>query len=336
MSDTHTYIPQLNLLNLPQLQAIKQQIDSLIKQGGAEPLHLPANVNLAQLADVAQQVQTLKRPGQSEPGEPARESFPVAPGFKVEPDGAVTGEPEKPTAADARRDGDGKNLALQKVIAGLFGGIADNRHVKIAAAGVLVFAVLALLAGYLFVEHRRQLAPEQPQLAAEETQFQEQQRTNADTKALVEKLFATSRVQVAPGAERAVRAAVDAAAQGAAAGDARWQRALALLHAGNVEEAEPLFRAVADEKVARISQDKKDAVAAYRNLGAIAGLAHPKRAREAYAQAVALDPDDREAPSGSSNRIGNVQVAQGDLAGARARVPLPRERTRMRCGRQRC
>jgi lysozyme family protein len=59
MSDTHTSIPQLNLLNLPQLQAIKQQIDSLIKQGGAVPLHLPANVNLAQLADINKQLEAF-------------------------------------------------------------------------------------------------------------------------------------------------------------------------------------------------------------------------------------------------------------------------------------
>jgi hypothetical protein len=157
MCDTHTSIPQLNLLNLPQLQAIKQQIDSLIKQGGAEPLHLPANVNLAHLADVAQQVQ-FKPPGQREPGDAARECLPAASRFELGPDGALTGEPKEPIAADARREGGGKHLALQKIIAGLFGATADNRRVKITAAGVLVFAVLALLAGYLFVEHRRQLA----------------------------------------------------------------------------------------------------------------------------------------------------------------------------------
>ena len=59
MSDMHISIPQLNLLNLPQLEAIKQQIDSLIKQGGAEPLHLPANVNLAQLADINKQLEAF-------------------------------------------------------------------------------------------------------------------------------------------------------------------------------------------------------------------------------------------------------------------------------------
>jgi hypothetical protein len=55
MPDTTTTIPQLNLLNLPQLQAIQQQIQTLIKQGGAGPLTLPTNVNLAQLANINKQ-----------------------------------------------------------------------------------------------------------------------------------------------------------------------------------------------------------------------------------------------------------------------------------------
>jgi hypothetical protein len=57
MANTTTTIPQLNLLNLPQLQAIKQQIDSLIKQGGAGPMTLPTNVNLAQLASINKQLE---------------------------------------------------------------------------------------------------------------------------------------------------------------------------------------------------------------------------------------------------------------------------------------
>ena len=56
MTDT---IPQLNVLNLPQLQAIKQQIDALIKQGGAGPLTLPTNVNLAQLTDINKQLEAF-------------------------------------------------------------------------------------------------------------------------------------------------------------------------------------------------------------------------------------------------------------------------------------
>jgi hypothetical protein len=71
MSDAITAsMPQLNLLNLPQLQAIKQQIDQLInkggsgqqidqliKQGGTSPLTLPKNVDLSQLADINKQLE---------------------------------------------------------------------------------------------------------------------------------------------------------------------------------------------------------------------------------------------------------------------------------------
>ena len=56
---TTTTIPQLNLLNLPQLQAIQQQIETLIKQGGAGPLTLPTNVNLAQLANINKQLEAF-------------------------------------------------------------------------------------------------------------------------------------------------------------------------------------------------------------------------------------------------------------------------------------
>jgi hypothetical protein len=74
MSDViTTHIPQLNLLNLPQLQAIKdqidglikknaagQQIDDLIKQGGVVgPLTLPKNVDLSQLSDINKQLEVF-------------------------------------------------------------------------------------------------------------------------------------------------------------------------------------------------------------------------------------------------------------------------------------
>jgi tetratricopeptide (TPR) repeat protein len=94
-----------------------------------------------------------------EPGDPARECFPPALRFKVGPDGALTGEPEEPIAADARPQGDGRHVALQKVIAGLLGvpfddvrkreAIADSRRIRIRAAGIGVVAALALVASYL-------------------------------------------------------------------------------------------------------------------------------------------------------------------------------------------
>lgn len=73
MSDViTTHIPQLNLLNLPQLQAIKDQIDGLIKkngaglqidqlikQGGNGQLTLPKNLDLTQLADINKQLEVF-------------------------------------------------------------------------------------------------------------------------------------------------------------------------------------------------------------------------------------------------------------------------------------
>lgn len=66
-------------------------------------------------------------------------------------------------------------------------------------------------------------------------------------------------------------------------------------------EAAQLLKAFADDKEARsekataqAQKDRKQAAEAYRNLGAIAGLRDPQRAREAYAKAVALDPETAE------------------------------------------
>lgn len=56
-----------------------------------------------------------------EPGDPERQCFPAAVRFKVDADGALTNEREEPIAADARPQGDGKEIAKQKLVAGLLG-----------------------------------------------------------------------------------------------------------------------------------------------------------------------------------------------------------------------
>ena len=82
--------------------------------------------------------------------------FPPALRFKIGADGALTTEHEEPIAADARPQGDGKNLALLKIIAGLLGLELDDLRRRDAAAqlrrrrmwmGITAgFALLALLA----------------------------------------------------------------------------------------------------------------------------------------------------------------------------------------------
>ena len=56
-----------------------------------------------------------------EPGDPERECFPPALRFKIGADGALTDEHEEPIAADARPQGDGKEVAKLKLVAGLLG-----------------------------------------------------------------------------------------------------------------------------------------------------------------------------------------------------------------------
>ena len=134
---------------------------------------------------------------------------------------------------------------------------------------------------------------------------------NHQLKAVVE-LLLKNQGQVAPNRERAVSDAVAATAEGAAEGDTRLQRALELLKANNSAQAEPLLRSVAEDKERAAASAGREAATAYRNLGAISGLADLKRAQEAYAHATALDPDN---PDGLF-WAGWFELETGDLHGA--------------------
>ncbi len=130
--------------------------------------------------------------------------------------------------------------------------------------------------------------PSAEQLATKDAQIA------ALTKALLEK-----NPVAAPGVQQAVGPAVRSIAHGAAEGDTRLQQALDLLRENKIADATQLLNAVAEDKTARAGQetalaakDQKDAAIAYRNLGAFAGLNDPKKALEAYAKAVELDPAD--------------------------------------------
>jgi hypothetical protein len=97
-----------------------------------------------------------------EPGDPQRECFAPAIRFKLSPDGALTDEREEPIAADARPQGDGKEIAKQKIVAGLLGIPLDQimrraerarrRRNRIRAAAAA--AVVVVLATGSFVFYR--------------------------------------------------------------------------------------------------------------------------------------------------------------------------------------
>jgi tetratricopeptide (TPR) repeat protein len=120
--------------------------------------------NAAQSVYVNEEVRRFKALGRAEriipvivsgePGDPVCECFPQALRVKLGPDGCPTGEREEPIAADARPHGDGKEIAKQKVVAGLLGlGLdeivrraerARRRRNRIWAALAGVFLILAV------------------------------------------------------------------------------------------------------------------------------------------------------------------------------------------------
>src|SRR5262249_23157854 len=61
-----------------------------------------------------------------EPGDADRECFPPALRFEVGADGRVTDTPSKMLAADARREGDGRDVAVAKIVARLLGVRTDG------------------------------------------------------------------------------------------------------------------------------------------------------------------------------------------------------------------
>ena len=96
-----------------------------------------------------------------------------------------------------------------------------------------------------------------------------------------------------PGADQELKKVVVAIDEGAKV-DPRYAQALELLKAGKPSEAEPLLKAVAEDKVKSADNANRDAAAAFRNLASIAAVSDPGRAREYYARAAQLDPDNIE------------------------------------------
>jgi len=126
--------------------------------------------NAAQSAYVNEEIKHFKALGRAarvipvivagEPGDPQRECFPPAVRFKLGADGALTGEREEPIAADARPEGDGKEIAKQKVVAGLLGLGLDEimrraerarkrrNRIRIGAASAAALVVAGTVVGW--------------------------------------------------------------------------------------------------------------------------------------------------------------------------------------------
>ena len=77
-----------------------------------------------------------------------------------------------------------------------------------------------------------------------------------------------------PGSDQELKKVVVAIDEGAKV-DPRYAQALELLKAGKPSEAEPLLKAVAEDKVKSADNANRDAAAAFRNLASIAAVSDP-------------------------------------------------------------
>jgi len=236
------------------------------------------------------------------------ECFPPAMRHRVTAKGTVTSQKEDIIAADIRSSGDGWELTIAKVVARLIGvgtdavfARAERERRRIARIRTMVISLIAVLTvgGALFAY-----------------QAHNQRRTLSEIEDLVSKY---SLVTPAEGATttstEGLTDAITAIVSGAAR-DSRYALALQHLKDGDAEQAEVLLRQLAEETARRANQEGKRAADAYRRLGAIAGLADQKRARNAYAKALQFDPTDSEAlywHGWLSLLAGNLLEAERDL-----------------------
>jgi tetratricopeptide (TPR) repeat protein len=215
-----------------------------------------------------------------EPGADENNCFPRALKYQIAADGTITDEAAEPLAADVREHGDGKNLALAKVVARLLGLQTDEvfrraererrKRWRIRLGVISIMCVLFIggsVVSLLYIRNQQALA---------------------EVQKLVDQLSPISEAAAADTTtKKSLTEAITEISKGAAS-DSRYRQALDLLKAGKREEAEPLLVAAAE---ANVSQ----AAARFRYAGAIAGLGDPRKAREYYGRALALDPDDPDA-----------------------------------------
>ena len=222
-----------------------------------------------------------------EPGNPENECFPPALRFAVAPDGAITDTPIDVLAADLREKGDGFELALAKVVARLIGLAPDDvyrraererrQQGRLRTAIAAVIVVLAIAGGGFFWQSQqkqqtldeiadpgRQVQPDHDR--ASDGSWRQAKPDGSDYR----------HRRKAPRPTRATR------------------RRSRCSRPASRTEAEPLLKAVAEDKAKRADKDAKDAAAAYRNLASITAMSDPGRAREYYAEAARLDPSNVE------------------------------------------
>jgi tetratricopeptide (TPR) repeat protein len=240
------------------------------------------------------------------PGGGDEECFPPALRFVLDAAGQVSDRPaEMPLAADVREEGDGRDLALAKMVAALIGVPSDEvyrraererkRQARIRNAVAAVIVLLASAsAAFVYLSRQRGAAL-------------------IDTAAACGRYLPKDQADAA-GPLNALDQCVKTleAMQKGAANDPRDAEILSLIEQGKKGEAERLqVEAARDDEAAGLARNKK-AAERYRGIAATAGLADSKKAREYYARAAKLDPDNVDAVLWH----GAMEQEAGDIAEA--------------------
>jgi tetratricopeptide (TPR) repeat protein len=221
------------------------------------------------------------------PYDAAQECFPPALKFELDADRNITDRlAAMPIAADLREEGDGRELALAKVVAALIGVPSDEvfrragrerrRQARRRDAVALVILLLAASGGYFTFHSYRQGG------------------VLIDTAAACGRYLPKGNALAGP--QDALGQCISALQilQKGAASDPRDADILKLIDQGKKDEAERLqVEAAQDDEAAGIARTKK-AAERYRVIAATAGVADPKKAREYYAKAAKLDPENIE------------------------------------------
>jgi tetratricopeptide (TPR) repeat protein len=212
----------------------------------------------------------------------AQECFPPALKFKLDADGQVTNQPaDVPIAPDIPEEG--RELVLAKVVASLIGLPSDEvyrraererkRQARIRYAVLALVLLLTCVGGY-FIFRSKERGAVLIDTAAACARYLPEAQASAGRLNALDQCIKTLELM-----------------QKGAASDPRDAEILKLIDQGKKGEAERLqVEAAQDDEAAGLARTKK-AAERYRGIAATAGLADPKKARDYYARAAKLDPD---------------------------------------------
>ncbi len=230
------------------------------------------------------------------------ECFPLALRFEINTDGTISDRPVIFLAPDLRDSGDGKQLALAKIVAGLTGVGTDEifKRARRAARrqawvrGTVAASLIALagVGGYLTLENRQQGTV----IATKDKVIADKDAREKKIAAIVarERAKLPAGASTSPGQEQDLTAALEQIFAAADDGDATAARIADLLSAGKTEEAIDVRVAAEEARERRAANEFKRAAKGYREAAALAATAQPARARDLYARAAKLDGDDVE------------------------------------------